>query len=94
VRIFSRRVEIHPDSRSSNWFEQNFTLEKGILIGLFALVGAFIDLSFLFHKWSDSGFAYLDPDTSLRLSGIFILLFSSGLQLVFSSFFASILQEY
>jgi glycosyltransferase involved in cell wall biosynthesis len=94
ARIFSKRVEMHPESRSSTWFERNFTLEKGILIGLLAVLAAFVDLSFLIYKWSDSGFTYLDPDTSLRLSGIFILLFSSGLQLIFSSFFASILQEY
>lgn len=94
ARIFSRRVEILPESKTSNWLERNFTLEKGILFGLLAQVAAVVDLSLLFYRWSESGFTYLNADTSLRLSGIFILLFSSGLQLIFSSFFASILQEY
>jgi hypothetical protein len=94
VRIFSKRLGILSKSRSMNWFDRFFTLEKGIIVGLLALLSAFIDLSFLFYLWSQSGFTYLNPDLSLRISGIFILLFSSGLQLIFSSFFASILQEY
>jgi len=94
VRIFSIRVGILPKSRSINWFQRHFTLEKGISLGLLALISASIDLIFLFHRWSQSGFKYLNPEVSLRVSGIFILLFSSGLQLIFSSFFASILQQY
>jgi hypothetical protein len=94
ARIFSVRVAILPKSKSSNWLERNFTLERGIILGLVSMAFGIADASVLFANWFDTGFTYLNFESSLRISGIFVLFFSSGLQLIFASFFASILQDY
>jgi glycosyltransferase involved in cell wall biosynthesis len=94
ARIFSVRVAIPPKSKRSNWLERNFTLERGIILGLVSMAFGIVDASVLFANWSHTGFTYLNFESSLRISGIFVLFFSSGLQLIFASFFASILQDY
>jgi glycosyltransferase involved in cell wall biosynthesis len=94
ARIFSIRLGVIPNTKSSNLVERTFTLERGILAGLSLIFGALIASALIFYNWFNSDFRNLNPDTSLRISGIFILFFSAGLQLIFASFFASMLQDY
>lgn len=92
ARIFSSRHGILPKTKSVSRFETFFTLERGILVGI-GLVGfAFVGLAILLSNWTGSSFESLGTENSLRISGLFILSLCSGIQLIFSSFFASLLQ--
>lgn len=92
ARIFSSKHGILPKTKSISRFESFFTLERGIAVGLGLLVIAFSGLIVLFTKWTGSSFENFTTATSLRISGIFVLTLCSGIQLIFSSFFASLLQ--
>jgi hypothetical protein len=92
ARIFSTNYGILPKSKSISWFDKKFTLERGILLGTMLIFTAFIGFSFLFINWTGSGFRNLNRGSSLKITGLLILTLSSGIQILFASFFASILQ--
>jgi glycosyltransferase involved in cell wall biosynthesis len=94
ARIYLIQAKLLLESKSTAWFHRSFTLDRGIISGMISILIAFVCLGFLFFNWSETGFSDLDPDTSLRLSGAFVLFFSVGLQVISASFLASILQEY
>ena len=92
ARVFSFHHGILPKSRNINRFEKWFTLERGIVIG-FALIGtAIVGLCFLITKWTGSEIKDFSIYSSFKISGLFILFLTSGIQILFSSFFASMLQ--
>jgi len=92
ARIFSTNYGILPKSKSISWFDKKFTLERGILLGGILIFTALIGFGILFINWTGSGFRNLNSGSSLRITGLFILTLSSGIQILFASFFASILQ--
>lgn len=94
ARVFSTHHGILPKSKNLNRFHELFTLERGIFLGIALITTALIGLFTLLWEWTGSGFANLDTASSLRISGIFIMTFSSGIQILFASFFASLLQVY
>ena len=81
-------------SRNLSRFDRNFTLERGILCGLALILISLLGLIYFLSNWTGSGFATLDVDDSLRISSILILFFVSGIQLLFASFFASMIQAH
>jgi glycosyltransferase involved in cell wall biosynthesis len=94
ARIYLIQAKLLLESKSTTWFHRSFTLDRGIISGIISIFIAFVCLGFLVFNWSENGFNDLYPDTSLRLSGAFVLFFSVGLQVISASFLASILQEY
>lgn len=92
ARIFSTSFEILPESRSTTKFADNFSLERGIVLGLclvfFSAIGALV----LLGHWNGSSLMGLRRDSALRISGLIVLTSSVGVQTLFASFFASILQ--
>jgi glycosyltransferase involved in cell wall biosynthesis len=92
ARVFSTHHGILPSSRSTSRFEKYFTLEKGIGIGLVLVLASLIGLGFLVSNWTGSGFRSLNIYTSFRISGLFVLTLTAGIQLIFASFFASMMQ--
>jgi glycosyltransferase involved in cell wall biosynthesis len=94
ARVFSTHHGMLPSSGSLSRFDKHFTLERGIVCALALILLSLLGLIYLFSEWTGSGFATLDVGNSLRISSIFILLFVSGIQLLFASFFASMIQAY
>ena len=94
ARVFSTHHGILPPSNSLSFFDKFFTLERGIFIGALMIIAAFFGILCFFIFWANSGFNSLNVGSSLRISGILILFFCSGIQILFASFFASILQVY
>jgi glycosyltransferase involved in cell wall biosynthesis len=92
AKIFATHHGILPKTKNVSRFESYFTLERGITLGLFLILTAIIGLSLLIFDWSGNSFNYFDTSTSLRISGFFILSIISGTQILFASFFASMLQ--
>ena len=92
ARIFSSRYGLLPKTSSISRFERKFTLERGIALGLFLLTSSIILSALLLSYWSGNSIDGVDEASALRLSGLIVLLSSSGIQSLFASFFASILQ--
>jgi len=69
-------------------FYRNFNLEKGIIIGLCFLGIGSISGIYIVSKWIETGFGSLNE---LKLSLLFLLFMVVGLQIIFSSFFLSLL---
>lgn len=92
VRIFSVNFGILPPTKSVTKFAKIFTLERGILLGLSTLFISIIIAFLLFGYWDGSKLIGLDRDAALRISGLIVLTSSVGIQTLFASFFASILQ--
>jgi glycosyltransferase involved in cell wall biosynthesis len=93
ARIFSLNFGTLPATKSFARFEEKFTLERGILVGLITLVTSLISAFTLLGHWSGSSLVGLDRDTALRISGLIVLSSSFGIQALFASFFASMLQS-
>jgi len=94
ARVFSTHHGMLPGSQNLSRFDRNFTLERGILCGLALILISLLGFIYFLSDWTGSGFATLDVGNSLRISSILILFFVSGIQILFASFFASMLQAY
>ena len=92
VRVFSTRFKLLPESKSVSRFERIFTLERGVMLGTGFITISASGFIWLLTNWTGSEFPNLSLDAALRMSGVVLLLGLSGFQLLFASFFASILQ--
>ena len=92
ARIFSINFGTLPASKSVTNFAEKFSLERGIFVGLGTLVASFASALILFGHWDGSSLMGLDRDSALRISGLIVLTSSLGIQTLFASFFASMLQ--
>jgi glycosyltransferase involved in cell wall biosynthesis len=92
TRIFSSNYGMLPKTRSVSTFEKYFTLERGIVLGIFLLILSLIGFFVLISDWTGDGFEHFTSSESLRVSGAIILALLSGIQILFASFFAAILQ--
>ena len=68
-----------------------FTLERGIIAGVLALLAGVALLSWLFMSWVHVSFGPLELDRTIRVAIPGMLLVTLGVQTVFSSFLLSIL---
>lgn len=92
ARIFSSKHGFLPKSKNSSFVDKVFTLERGITLGLFLIAFSVIGLGTLFIQLSFNAMEGIDSLESLRASGLLVTILLSGIQLVFYSFFASLLQ--
>ena len=92
ARISASNIGMLPKTKNLNMLIGTFTLERGILIGIgFLIVSVFALIQLLGH-WDGNSLGGIDREFALRLSGIIVLTSSLGFQLLFASFFASILK--
>lgn len=92
ARIFSSTLGILPKRRHISDFLRYFTLERGIVLGLFLIAIGIAAFTMLLLNWNGAGFDSYSTTLSLRISGVIILATLSGLQILFASFFASMVQ--
>jgi hypothetical protein len=78
------------DPKLSRWF-RFFSLEKGICFGLLVLVGGLVFLMRGFFVWGKAGYGLLDYADNMRRLIPAITLIVLGIQIVFGSFFMSVL---
>ncbi len=76
------------ENRLLTVFYRNFNLEKGIIIGSSFLGIGSVSGIYIVSKWIKTGFG---PLSELKLSLLFLLFMVIGLQIIFSSFFLSLL---
>jgi len=92
ARIFSANFGTLPTSRSVANFANVFSLERGITLGILLLLVSLLGAFGLLAHWEGNSLAGLDRDSALRISGLVVLSSGVGVQTLFASFFASMLQ--
>ena len=88
VRVFSYTERFSYKERSLEKYFKRISLETGLILGgSIALIGAVVLLN-LFLQWRQTGFGSFDEIRSLIIGATFFLV---GVQIIFSSFFLSML---
>jgi hypothetical protein len=91
TRAFAILAGFLPESERIHFFHRHFSLEKGLGAGL-TLMGLGLGLIFfMIWQWGADHFGALPQPENLRRIIPAALLFTLGLQVIFSSFFLSIL---
>ncbi len=93
ARIFSTNFGTLPASKSVTKFANKFSLERGIVLGILLLLVSLVGAFGLLGHWQGDSLVGLDRDSALRVSGLVILTSGVGIQTLFASFFASMLQS-
>ena len=92
ARIFSTNFGILPETSSVTGFSKMFSLERGVVLGGILLLTSIAAAVGLLLRWDGNTMIGLDRDSALRISGIVVLTSGVGIQTLFASFFASMLQ--
>ena len=92
TKIYSQSIGLRPeDSRLERWFKL-FSLEKGILFGLFLVALGGVVLLAAMAKWAAVHFGSLEGDElTPRLVIWSVIATTLGIQTIFNSFFISVL---
>lgn len=89
--VFGVNADLLPRDKLTESFLERIGLEKGILLGIgMILLGFASSLGALLY-WSQNQFGNIDPTYSMRLVIPGAVLFAIGFQILFASFFLSIL---
>jgi glycosyltransferase involved in cell wall biosynthesis len=92
ARIFSTNFGTLPLTKSMTRFASKFSLERGIVLGAALLLASLLSALGLFGHWNGNSIVGLDRDSALRVSGLIVLTSGVGIQTLFASFFAAMLQ--
>ena len=92
TKIYSQSMGLRPeDSRLERWFKI-FSLEKGILFGLFLVASGGVVLLVAMARWAAVHFGSLEGDElTPRLVIWSVIATTLGIQTIFNSFFISVL---
>jgi glycosyltransferase involved in cell wall biosynthesis len=92
TKIYSQSMGLRPeDSRLERWFKL-FSLEKGILFGLFLVASGGVVLAVAMARWAAVHFGSLAGDElTPRLVIWSVIATTLGIQTIFNSFFISVL---
>jgi hypothetical protein len=92
TKIYSQSMGLRPeDSRLERWFKL-FSLEKGILFGLFLVASGGVVLLVAMARWAAVHFGSLEGDElTPRLVIWSVIATTLGIQTIFNSFFISVL---
>ncbi len=91
TKVFAIAEGLLPDDPKLTRAFRIFTLEKGILLGLLVLLGGMVLLGHSVWVWRLAGFGELLPGENLRRLIPATTLIILGIQVIFSSFFMSVL---
>lgn len=93
--IFTRRYAIQsglmPDRKSFSAIETWLTLERGIVAGVLVTLIGFVGSAYSLYLWDQVDFGSLEYSSILRVVIPSVVCIILGLQVIFSSFFLSVL---
>jgi hypothetical protein len=91
AKVFGTQEGFLPPNPQFERLFQFITLETGLLFGSFLLLVAAGILGYAIFLWHATGFGDLSPTRMLRLTLPSATLFMLGVEVIFSSFFLSLL---
>ncbi len=91
ARIFAVSEEIGPPAPPLQSAFERFTLERGIVVGLFIVGSGLALLAVVAWRWAQDGFPDLDPVVTTRPVVISVTLLALGFQTLLMSFLYSML---
>ncbi len=91
TRIFAIQAGLLPDAGMSRKLDRVFSLERGVALGLLLLIAGVVLFGRALIAWADVGFGQMSYPDSLRMVIPAVTLITVGVQVVFSSFFLSVL---
>jgi glycosyltransferase involved in cell wall biosynthesis len=91
TRIFAIQAGFLPDAGVFLKLERLFSLERGVVAGLFLLCAGVVLFGRALFVWAGAGFGHLSYPDSLRMVIPAVTMITVGVQIVFSSFFLSVL---
>ncbi len=91
AKFYARNARLIPAEPWLTKLTGIFSLEVGILIGMGLLIGGLAASAFAVGVWGRASFGPLDPTVTLRIVIPAATAIMLGLQIVFSSFFLSVL---
>ncbi len=91
TKVFAIGEGLLPQDPKFSRVFKYFTLEKGIVLGLLILLGGFVLLGRAFWIWKQAGYGELSYGDNMRRLLPAATLVVVGIQVVFSSFFMSVL---
>ena len=93
ANIFLVNYGLLPKSKLIQRLESILSVGKGSGIGIILLTFSFLCFVVLLKNWNGNSLSDIDMSTALRISGLIILTSSLGMQTIFVSFFAKMLQS-
>ena len=91
TKMFAIAEGLLPNDTSFSRIFQYLTLERGIMLGILLILGGGALFARSFQTWGESNFGRLSYEQNLRLLIPCATLITLGVQIVFSSFFVSVL---
>lgn len=91
TKIYVTTHELMPPVKSFEKLYNHFNLERGLLLGLLISIIGLLIAFLSFKDWQGIGFGHLNTSVTLRKVIPSFILILIGLQIIFSSFFLSIL---
>lgn len=91
TKIFGMSIGLMPEDKKIHLLLKYFNLEKGLLLGTVTMVTGFLFIGNAFFKWKAAGFGPISYAENLRNIIPGATLGVLGIQLIFISFFLSVL---
>lgn len=91
TQVFGVTEGLLPEDTRIAYAFRGFTLERGLFIGAILLLGGVGVASYSAYLWSRSGYGPMNPFVLVRLVAAALLSITLGVEIIFSSFFLSIL---
>lgn len=91
ARMFGWRSGLLPSTPATPFFEKNFTLERGVILGVIEFVLGVIVSALLLRYWYMQGFGELNMSVALRYALWGFVLLMLGIQTITQSFFLGFL---
>jgi glycosyltransferase involved in cell wall biosynthesis len=91
ARVYAASEGFLPDTALVSRARRAFSLERGLLIGGILVLAAVVLTVIALVRWDNSSFKHLDYPSTLRLTIPAAVMLMLGVQVMFSSFFLSVL---
>lgn len=90
-KAFVINEELVPEDPRMAWYFQHITLEVGMMAGTILLLLGLGGTIYAYYIWATNSFGALDPAKSMRIVIPSVTSLAVGVQVIFSSFFLSVL---
>ncbi len=91
TRVFSANIKLIPKDPRISSFLKFFSLEKGLILGTMLIMIGIVGSIYAFWLWKSAEFGALDPTHMMRIVMPVLTSLAVGVQIVFASFFLSVL---